>query len=905
MPHSHPIPLQPAAYEGMLDLVREAVVQTDMAGTFLYVNPGWERLTGLTRDESHRWKRLLGLGTLRTVRRIFAGAAADVSGSVHQVMLKGDDPKGRKRRLKLMVRHVKASETVPATFVATISDETSCQRLEQELDVAHTRFESTADIVPVGIYRVGVDGRITYFNRRWYDWLGPLAEGAIGRHWADLALEVPDFRRDPPFQNYTSDLPERERIVPVPQLDGGLRLLHSFNRAEFDLDGKPTGFVGVAIDVTEQIASQKALADSERAYSMLADQIPCGVFRTDPNGFLTFVNSTYTQITGLSLDQSQGEGWRDHAHPDDVEDFAELWAEILRTGQSGERKVRWLREDGSVVVTEVYASAETDENDKVLGFVGVFIDVTERDAYRSELQRREAEFSLLVENSSDAIFRITLDGICLFASPAVREQLGMSPESLIGRRLLDPLHPDDRVRVLSQFEQLVRGQTEMLKAEYRTATHVQPDVYIWLEASCRLVRDEEGAPSEVIANIRDVTRRKELVARLHRARQAAEDAARSRSVFLANMSHEIRTPMNGVLGFADLLKDTDLDHDQALLVDTIRQSGNAMMTLLDDILDLSRIEAGKLSLRSGPVDLRDILAEVARLTGTLLNDRPIRLVVKVEDNVPACVAVDQSRLRQILVNLMNNATKFTEEGEIGLRVRVGSAGMLEFSVSDTGIGISKDAQGRVFNMFEQAGYDTHRQFGGTGLGLAICRNLAELMGGSLALKSEEGVGSTFTLALPLVVARPGDAQKPAAPRRRMTDARVLVAEDNETNRLLIRLMLQRVGIDPVIVEDGRQAVEAVMAANSQGPAFDLVLMDVEMPVLDGTAATREIRGAGISGDDLPIVALTAHAFAEDERKCLEAGMQAHMTKPIQPEAIESLVMPLIRQRVVSAADSKS
>ncbi|MEW6323391.1 MAG: ATP-binding protein [Acidobacteriota bacterium] len=419
---------------------------------------------------------------------------------------------------------------------------------------------------------------------------------------------------------------------------------------------------------------------------------------------------------------------------------------------------------------------------------------------------------------------------------------------------------------------------------------VRPDgEHRWVLDRGHPVRDASGVIVRLTGTSEDITARKMAEFELIRAREAALEASREKSRFLANMSHEMRTPMNGILGMTSLLLDTDLTDDQREALETVRQSAETLLSLIEDILDFAKVEAGRQQLRSAPFQLRAAVYDaVAPLRHRAIQKR-LALQVTLDPALPPRVHGDARRLGQILRNLLSNALKFTDEGRVTLTVVPGEGEhRVRFSVADTGSGIAPADQAIIFEPFRQADESTTRRHGGTGLGLSISRELAALMGGRLWLESAPGAGSTFHCEVPLPAAVAA-ADQPAPPTEAHAPAgseplglRVLVAEDNAINARVALRMLQRLGCQAVIVEDGEAALEAL-----EHDHFDLVLMDVQMPVLDGLDATRRWRAReGDLGGRIPIVAVTANAMPGDEERCLEAGMTGYLSKPLTPAALE-------------------
>ena len=551
---------------------------------------------------------------------------------------------------------------------------------------------------------------------------------------------------------------------------------------------------------------------------------------------------------------------------------------------------RWVRWE----VTPWY-----EDSGAIGGVVIMTEDRTEQMRARRQLEQSETRLRLATEICDLTVWDYSYEQRRLeYASGRMPSAFAgdLSYERLV-KEWLNRIHEDDRERVASLWRQCMETGA-LFNCEYRQYDGLGRAV--WHQNVADVIRDAEGNAERIVGVVRDVTERKLGELAVEQARTEAENANRAKSEFLANMSHEIRTPLNGVLGVASAMARTGLNTDQRQMVEIIEHSGQVLQALLSDVLDLARIESGKLEIRPERLDLAGALREVAHLFDSSAAGKGLDLKVDIDPALEGQFKADPVRVRQVVSNLLSNAVKFTAEGSVTLSARAvaqaENMAVMRIAIADTGIGFDEATRVRLFERFEQADGSITRQFGGTGLGLSICRSLATMMGGRLWAESEPGKGSTFTFEIELEradeIAAAGDSAQAASADAASPDSalgrpvRVLLAEDHPTNRRVVELILDGAGVELTSVENGALAVELFGLYD-----YDLILMDMQMPVMDGLNATRSIRCTERAEGraPTPIYALTANAMPEHVEQTRAAGANGHLTKPLSADALLNVI----------------
>ncbi len=634
-------------------------------------------------------------------------------------------------------------------------------------------------------------------------------------------------------------------------------------------------------DITSRAAAEGALRRSEAMLSHLFSTSPDSITLTEmSSGRYTLVNDSFMRLTGYTHEELVGKTSIELGIWNDVLDRQAMVQEVAQGGRITGRPIVLKTKSGAPVQTVVSAARfEMDGRDYIVTNV--------RDM--SDIERVRQEHTAIFKNASIGI-ALTRERRFVQANPLFERMFGWEVGQLVGQPGTVVWKDAADYAEISSLIGPILSAGRPLEIEHQMRRY--DGSLFWCRVQAQVVNPGDPSQGGTIWVFEDITDRHEIEHALSAARDAAEAASRAKSAFLANTSHEIRTPLNGLLGLARLAMRSGLDEARRQqYLAQILDSAKNLSGIISDILDLSKIEAGKITLEAVPFDLRATLSSVHMAYLSLAEAKGLGLSLSVDDDVPQSVRGDPVRVRQILSNFATNALKFTEHGAVHIHAGTDESMRLRLSVTDSGVGISADTQARLFMPFTQADTSTTRRYGGTGLGLSICRELALLMGGDVGVESRPAGGSTFWAVLPLAESDPAQPAQDTAwgLAEQLQGAQVLVVEDNPVNMMIVVAMLEQWGVQVVQAVDGRMALAEVDRSVREGHPFDLVLMDVQMPEMSGHEAARQLR-LRHDAQALPIVALTAAALVSEREQALSAGMNDFLTKPIDAKLLRSTVL---------------
>jgi PAS domain S-box-containing protein len=797
-------------------------------------------------------------------------------------------------------------------LASMIVDQLELRRRTLQLQASEADYRDLFEHCPIGIYRTSPGGEILMVNP------------AILR-----MLDYPDAKILQ-AKNLEADkmVNTRAEWKALLEAQGEIR---DYESAWYAWDGRPIQvsettrlvrghdgvvyYEGWAQDITGRKLAEAERERAQKFNDKLIEMVPDLLYIFDlASDRAVFANRSYFKVVGQDPEfiRQLPNPVQYLLHP---EDLPRLLAhrEQIAMAQDGEFMELEFRMRDRENNYRFFGCRETvfarDENGVARQLLGIIRNISEGKAMQDRLRRDEERWQLALAANNDGLWDWDAATGKTFWSARWLGMLGFSerdPEPPPAWEEL--LHPEDKVRVLSTLDSYLRHEIPAYEQEYRLRT--RGGEYRWVLARGVAQWDSKGTPLRMVGSHSDITERKEteLALRLQavelaEARDKAESAAQAKSSLLATMSHELRTPLNGVIGMTGILAETPLTDEQQDYLRTIRSSGTALLAVINDILDFSKIEAGHMELEETDFDLPAVVEECLELIAEQADRKGLELAASVESSVPAWVRGDSGRLRQVLLNLVSNAVKFTLKGEVivnVMRLESSSPGStLRFSITDTGIGMSDEVCSRIFSPFSQADASTTRRFGGTGLGLAISSQLVQLMGGELKVESDEGMGSTFwfDVHFPPALKPRGESAS-----NRLDGTRILIADDNLTNRRIIQRVLDAIGVEVLSVSDGFEALSALLESVKNGKPIDMALLDFQMPRMDGLMLTRAIR-AQRGFEHFPIVLLTSVTQREYVQEAKDLEIQGYLLKPLRNLQLVQTIRSVIQAQRKAPASS--
>jgi two-component system, sensor histidine kinase and response regulator len=746
--------------------------------------------------------------------------------------------------------------------------------LVRALAASEERLFELLEHVPVGVVVLAAEGKGSYANRAARELLGP-----------DAAVDLPPLLRALAGETVTLarveiDGPKLLEVSAAPLYDGAQAVAYA---------------IATLTDVTETARLDQVLRESQRAYRDLFVNAPIGIYRTTPDGAIVMANPALVEMLGFDS-VAELLSWhldRDGVHAD--YDRVAFMALLDRFGEVRNLEGAWRRRDGTTLIVNENARLVRGANDEVLFYEGTVEDITARRETEEALRTSREAYRYLVENATDIMYSCDPSGRFTYVNPTVRTVIGYSEQDILKKHFLDIIDPEYCPRVEAFYRRQFQARAPNTYYEFPAITPTGERVWIGQNVQT-LMRGGRIIGFQAVA--RDISERKKMEEELARTRDAAVESARLKSEFLANVSHEIRTPMNGVIGMADLLYTSALTTEQRDYAQTIRQSAESLLRIVDDILDISKIEAGKLALRAIDFDLDELIDEITDVFAERAAAKGIRFRSIIYPDVHRQLRGDALRIRQVVVNLVGNAIKFTPEGEVTLSVMQDSESdggtVLWFLVNDTGIGISGADQERLFVPFVQVDGKTNRKFGGTGLGLAISKQLVSLLGGRIGVASVPGEGSTFWFTAPMEK----DLKARAVPKRlALAGLRALVVDGDDVNRLMLRRHLSSAAMHVDEAPGVDEAMDMIRAAALSQP-YDIVVSDMQLPHSDGLALTRAVRAEEFDViARTPVVLITAIGRRKSDVEAFRAsGVNAFIIKPVRQSQLASAVAGVIGDR---------
>jgi len=779
----------------------------------------------------------------------------------------------------------------PTRMLGTHTDITHRKKEEE----AFKRLSLVASKTTTGVIITDAEGRFSWVNKAFERLSGYTLDEVIGRTPGEL-LQGP--ATDPATRDLMHERVARGQGFNVEVLNYRKSGIPYWVEVEatpvHNEEGQLESFIAIETDITNRRLDRERIEESERRFRDISNAAGEYIWETDVDGCFTYVTERVQDVMGYPPGEFIGMHNVDLAAPEDREALARRIDEVVSRREAFSNfEVKLLHRDGREMWQSINGVPKFDRQGAWVGYRGAALDITRRKQVEEELSGVNQRFKLATNSARIGIWEYDPVNDRLEWDAIMHQILRLPPEKFRPDRdaWAQVIAPED----LPEFNRTLDTALQFggnYQLNFRSSRPREDTRYI--TGNVLVVMDERGQPLRMIGSNWDVTEQKSAEAKALQARDEAEAANRAKGAFLAMMSHEIRTPMNGVIGMIDVIADTPLDQQQREYLDTIRSSSESLMTIINDILDYSKVDAGHMQLDKQPMRIEPLVSGALSLFATHAREKKLELVQRIDKTTPEAIIGDETRIRQILVNLISNAVKFTDRGRVTVKVSghllTDNRYEVHFSVTDTGQGLDEQQQSLLFQPFTQADASTTRKHGGTGLGLAISKSLVELMNGQIWFESSRLLGTIFHFTIEAEkTVPPSQPPKPSTitspPGVKIYAGRILLAEDNPVNAKVARFVLNRFGCVSDLAENGEQ----VLAMHRANP-YDLILMDVQMPEMDGIEATRIIREEAECADFPWIVGLSAAAMPEDQATAREAGMNDFVTKPLRPADLEAALL---------------
>lgn len=783
-------------------------------------------------------------------------------------------------------------------------------------DLSQLELQTLVDSIPQLAWFTDPSGYILWYNKQWYDYTGTTLETMRG--WGWRSVHHPDFteRVTEKWMRHLEEGQAWEDTFPLKSKSGEFRWFLSRARPVKDEHGEVKFWFGTNTDITDQLTIEQELERnkektklSELRYKHLIETLPQLVWTCKPSGEVDYLSPQWLAYTGVPPVEESQRNWLESVHPDDRERVATYWTGAVKGWHSYDIEYRLRRYDGVYRWFKARGTSVQSENGGVASWLGTSTDVDDQRKLIEALGRSQERLTMATSAADIGIWEWDIVTDSVTASEIARRMFDLpSKNSLSIDQFYERVLSEDQFKAHRRLTKALSSKTDY-EAKFRIGR--SDGSITWLYVRGRTLYSTDGRPLRMFGVSTDITGRMRVEENLKKSIKRATEANDLKSAFLANMSHEIRTPLGALLGFTDLLQDPAISQEERESYHRIvKRNGEQLSQLINDILDLSKVEAGQFQAEIVSTQIRSIIDEICLLLSIHAKEKGLEFIGYTEADVPQTIGTDPVRVRQILTNVVGNAIKFTNQGSVRIVAkRSEDASVVCFEISDTGIGIAAEDRNTLFQPFTQADPSITRRFGGTGLGLVLSRKFARALGGDLELVSSEiGKGSVFHVHIRNQLGTEEKQHKDSDPQEQkhssstavnsaapLSGLKVLVVDDSPDNQHLFSMILTRNGATIDVAENGLEAVVKATTGN-----FDIILMDIQMPKMDGYTATMTLREQKYSK---PIIALTAHAMTEVRSKTLNVGCDDHLTKPIKTELLVQKVAQYGRRKFLNLGAS--